>query len=654
MYDGRVSRERVLLTLVALVGLAATTFAFVARIAPLQRFFGHALWPLLLATPLLLAVLGTGVLLRWLVERRFGATRVALPAPVVLGLDLAVGLPALGTLCFVLACVDCSRALLTGPALALAALGLLSLRGRASALHVVPLEDWPSFACFACVALGLLGAAMVAQLPPFTIDEVAYHMAAPKAWIQEGRVTELPLNSHSYFPFGVESAALPLLLWAGETGTRAFHFVILALFATGLGLGYAWLESLGGRRSAALAVAVLASTPPLVLTGGVAWVDAPLLALTFALCIRLSRALEEGFEPPTLGQLALVVAAGTLTKYTWSVALVAGFVATAIAARGSRKALVGLAASGAAGVALGSVFFVRNALWTGNPVAPFLDAATPAVTGFNTGTSQLELWKNYLYDGTMVDESIGPTLLGLALAFAVLQRSLAGMGITRALGVMSTLGLLALGTLGAAGRLLLPFACVAGVLGVLALERATAEHPRAQRLVALAVLMSAYVQLTFAMTAVAQYEPFAPLSTSDAEIVARERPIARATAFIDAQLPPDSLTLVLGIHESYDFAHRVRTGGNFDGPRVARYLIAESPAALYAKLRRDGFTHVAVYAKSLLVGEGQERGRQAEWRTRISVASSARLSRLLQEHADSVAQGEGVMVFALRAEPGPR
>ena len=40
----------------------------------------------------------------------------------------------------------------------------------------------------------------------------------------------------------------------------------------------------------------------------------------------------------------------------------------------------------------------------------------------------------------------------------------------------------------------------------------------------------------------------------------------------------------------------MRGGGNFDGPRVSAYLEQPTPEALYAKLKGDGITHVAVVA----------------------------------------------------------
>ena len=53
---------------------------------------------------------------------------------------------------------------------------------------------------------------------------------------------------------------------------------------------------------------------------------------------------------------------------------------------------------------------------------------------------------------------------------------------------------------------------------------------------------------------------------------------------------------MVGLNETFWFAHRVRGGGNFDGPRVSRYLQAPMPEALYNRLRADGITHVAVFA----------------------------------------------------------
>ena len=85
-------------------------------------------------------------------------------------------------------------------------------------------------------------------------------------------------------------------------------------------------------------------------------------------------------------------------------------------------------------------------------------------------------------------------------------------------------------------------------------------------------------------------------AASDTEFLTKQRPSFKTVQSIDALVPPGARTLVVGLNETFWFARRVRGGGNFDGPRVSHYLEMPTPEALYARLKNDGITHVAVVA----------------------------------------------------------
>jgi hypothetical protein len=642
---GSMVRAR-LLTLVSLLALAALTATFVARVDPLRTLLLRIAVPLALALPVCVAALGAGRGLRLSIERALGqrAPDTGLYASAA---DFTAGLPLFGTLCCLVACVSTASHVLLVPLIACAALGLQQsmravLRGMPEPLTLSP-SAWIIVASAAAVALTM------AQLPPCTRDEVAYHLAVPRAWVLEGRVVELPLNSHSYFPFGVESAALPLLAVAGHDGAIAFHFVMLASLLAGLILLHGFLAQFAAPSGSALALICVASTPALVLTSGTAWIDAPLLALTLGLSHALSQALRAELSTPALARVALFVAAGALTKYTWAVVLMVGFGAALVACGARREPLLRLTACAVAGLTLGSVFFVRNLLWTGNPVAPFLDPSTPHVAAFNQGQSLADVLLNYVFDPLMVDESLGALLLAFALVFVAVQRELIDAPFARALGALSLLALCMLVALGAAGRLLVPFAVLPAGLALTGLARlCSSSAPRLGRAVAAACIAIALGQLAFLVTAVAQYEPLAVLREDEANVLARLRPLYPAIRFLDDHLPDRSRTLVLGIQESYWFRHNVRSGGNFDGPRVTAFLSANSPSELAARWRRAGFTHVAYYRKNLIVGASPLAGRRAESKTTLDPATAALLRDTMNQHTTTLAEAEGVVLLAVR------
>src|SRR6185436_16110206 len=91
-------------------------------------------------------------------------------------------------------------------------------------------------------------------------------------------------------------------------------------------------------------------------------------------------------------------AAGLLTKYTFL-----PFAVVAWAIRRKRPHAIALA---------GLVFFVRNAIHTFNPFAPFFGLDAPHVSGYRA----LAL-ADYVFEGRFVDEAIGASIVALP-AFA--------------------------------------------------------------------------------------------------------------------------------------------------------------------------------------------------------------------------------------------
>ena len=112
--------------------------------------------------------------------------------------------------------------------------------------------------------------------------------------------------------------------------------------------------------------------------------------------------------------LAAALGAGLLTKYTFiPIALIALLVT-----RRFRGVLPG--------VAIGSIFFIRNLILTGNPIAPFLGALAPHVAHYRAGA----FISDYIFDGRFIDESLGASvLMTIPLAAGLLSWILIGAGI---------------------------------------------------------------------------------------------------------------------------------------------------------------------------------------------------------------------------------
>jgi hypothetical protein len=527
--------------------------------------------PLLLACVAAVACIGVGAL-----GRR--------AARVDLALDFLIGYPLFGALCFVVALLKISAWTMT-PLLVVCALagvrvmlvpGLAPLalpRANAALLAVV--------AVFAC-------AFVAAQAPPASLDEVAYHLAVPHTWALEGRAVELPLLSHSYFPMGVESADLPFFA-LGDDGVASHFLHLLAALAVSL--------LLARRTESWLAVAAIVTTPALAVTAGWSLVDWPLAGLFVALWIA-----DDDWTA------SAATAAGLLVKYTF---LPFALVIWAIRRRMPRWIVLA-----------GLVFFVRNLVLTGNPIAPFFSAGAPAVTHYR-GVALAD----YVFSGTFLDESLGACLLALA-PFALGLVPLVVLGLA-----------IALFLLGPSSRILVPYLVVPAASAAPTLQR---------RVLAVVVWVAVIVQTFFVAWFTARGDAFSLLAggKSDEQYLTAQRPSYSATAWLNTVLPPDSRTLVVGTDETYWFTHRVRGGGNFDGARVSHYLELPTAEALRERLRRDGITHVAVL--SVTAPPTSDERKQEERQTTLSPDAQKVLVRMLDQNAASLMSRGSTTLFTLR------
>ena len=596
--------------------------------------------PAALAGAEILAAIGVSALLHALLRRALPGTAPRLST------HLIVGLPLYGTLVYAAASWSTAKApmavVLAVPALAGAV--AVALRG----------VRWPSFApagllgFASCALLGVVFTCAIvwATLPPATIDEVAYHLAVPKIWVLEGRVVELPLIATSYFPFGVESAHLPALALLGDVGALTAHLVHLALAAAVLVLVVRWMAARASMGAALLAAAAIATPPALMTSAGLAWNEWPLLGIALVLFFSLEQWAEADGPPPACS-VALALASGFSTKYTFVPMAAAALLGAAFLLRGRVRTLA--IATGCGGV-LGSAFYLRNLFWTGDPVAPFLQPLAPAAGHFNSARGFIDLLRRYVYDPNLIDESIGATLfIAVLLLLVALPKS------GRFVRVMTvTIGAAALLVLGGApsARLVVPFLAPLALMGIVALDRLPLR-----RLFQSLLLVAASVQAaqgiffldTFAPISLLQKGPGGgPQLSGKAFLAQRPENFYPAIDWIDARLPPQSRLLVIGLHRLYWFSRPVRGGGNFDGPRLAAYLTADDPAQLRARFRGDGITHVAIFKTLLQVGDGPAgEGYRAESRTVLTQRQLAVLHAALDFGAKPIGEDKVAELYRL-------
>jgi len=586
--------------------------------------------PMLLAIVEALAAIGTARALRR-IGRRSADSASASQLAGSISAQLLVGLPIHGTLLFLAAGLfSTSRLVVCGVTLPAALYAAATWRSERRPTHPEPrVRD--ALGALAITVAGVI-AFLFAQLPAFSLDELAYHLAVPMQWIVEGRVSVFPLNSHSWFPFGLESADLFALRLLGHDGAVASHFV--RVFC-----GIALVRLLAQRlarespRPLWLAAAIV-TTPALLVTVGWSWNEVALTGIVVVLFLALEDAVRSGDDLTWIG---LAMSAGLLTKYTFApIALLLVGAGLLACEPTQRRRLARAAAIG--GVA-GSIFFARNALLTGNPFEPLLTQGTGDV-GFRWTGSALTTAASYVFDPRIIDEALGISLL--LLAPLSLPRADSPFARRSCVALLVACGASALLTPSA--RVFLPFLIVPALVGGLTISRLGVP---ARRAIAIVLGIAIPAQLAVVAYLLDADDPLTLLldRASVPEWLSTHRPITSDVLWIDAALPPRSRTLVLGIHELFWFSHEVRGAGNNDGSLVSTYLRAGDPERLRDRLKSDGFTHLANGRGLVLDRSADFKGRERATLLDAEVTSTLTEFLLTQR---LVAIREPTMLFELR------
>ncbi|HEY2093582.1 MAG TPA: hypothetical protein VGJ81_17040 [Thermoanaerobaculia bacterium] len=586
---------------VAILIAALLTLTFIVRFLLIGYFFGRAGASLGFALLEALAIAGAGHLAR---RRRPG-----------LALSFVIGYPLFGTVCFLVGMLKVNAATMLVVTIVFALAGIFALyenwqsgegraqgaEGRAQgAEDLSALSSLRSALWSVPVALVLILGFIAAQAPPSSLDELAYHLAIPHAWVLAGRAIDLPLISHSYFPLGIESADLPSLTLLGSlAGGIASHFLhLIAALAT--------TAVIHRRTRNALLTAAIVTTPALALTAGWSLVDWPLLGICVAFLDVDER--ESG------------LAAGLLTKYTF-IPFALLLVLLPAGEGGAKRRMRGVRLATIAAALAGSIFFIRNLILTGSPIAPFITAHVPHVANYR----ELTLG-SYIFDGRYLDESLGASLLAALTA----------------IGGPVALALLVVGAVlwmtAPSARLLIPF-----------FGAAATEAKLDWRALRLVLVVAVAAQLFLVAYYVDRTDAFSLLAAkqTDEQFLTKARPSYASVSWLNAALPASSRTLVVGLNETYWFDRRVAGGGNFDGERVSAYLDAPTPEALKARLTNDGIDHVAVFAPPSMADPKKMEERE----TRLTPSTQRSLSQLLDKYAVDVTSRAGATLFTLQNSP---
>ncbi len=266
--------------------------------------------------------------------------------------------------------------------LLVAALGLLGGRSqgvmarelREALANGVRLPPW-GWAVAALFAL-LAAIPLIGVWTPPTLtrewDSLSYHLADPKIYWQAHRIVPLPWESHSNFAFTAEMWYLFGLMEGGVPLAKLFHF------ACGVGACLA-IYAFGRRHLSPtvglLAALLFASTPLVLWEAGTAYADlAPTFFGTLALLAVANGIAERNERWLWVGAVLMGLTLSTkATSLTTLALLTAGllFWRLRVLKQKPFPAVRTLAVWCLLALAIGSPWYVKSAVNTGNPVYPF-------------------------------------------------------------------------------------------------------------------------------------------------------------------------------------------------------------------------------------------------------------------------------------------
>ncbi len=492
----------------------------------------------------------------------------------------------------------------------------------------------------AFLSITLFLAFTIALLPPTDWDGLGYHLVGPKLYLQQHNIfPSIDFPSLSYPGLLEMNFALAMAV-RGDISAKLMHFGFVFLLG-----GLVWLiaRKFLRMKSGRLALLFLFSMPMVPTLAGWAYND---LALAF---FELAAVyfLVYSFQSSVFSRRALVLSgifAGLAMGLKYTSAVAVGTVGVLLLWQLWRRkespanSLRAVAAFALPALAVGSPWYLKNWLFTGNPVYPFLfggvfwdDFRAAAYAGAGSGIGwnwaalaslpvQLTLGvrdANFtdgrtgvlflallppvlMYGIFRYRKKVQPPALSILLMFALAQFAFWTLGVVWSAGLWQS-------------RLLLPmFVALSPALAWIVDDLAHLDHPQFSLrqflllFIAFALTLGVVDQL-FAnhigsRTGWVYYRPdrYIGGAESRADYLSRRTGAHfRALSRLNRELPADAVVQFLWEPRTYFCQIDCHPDGILDIYGHWQYLYGKDAAAINAALRRDGVTHVLVFSAGL-------------------------------------------------------
>jgi hypothetical protein len=273
-------------------------------------------------------------------------------------------------------------------------------------LSVPTRGDVLAWGCWTFLVLSATLNLLAALAPISGTDVLAYHLAIPKVWVEEGRIRYVPGVYYSTAAFGLEMVFTMALLLGSPIAAQVVHFGYGIMAA---GVVYLLASRAFSARAGLLAAILFYAITDVNVQSSIALVDLGAAAYLLAGILAALRWREQGGRWYLVAALLAGFHAGTkMPNLAAAEALWLAMAIHAIACRELSTTWRQLCVAGVVSAIVAAPWFLRSWAWTGNPVYPYLNSTFQG-RDFSPEASERQL--SLQYYKTIGDRSLDRLLL---------------------------------------------------------------------------------------------------------------------------------------------------------------------------------------------------------------------------------------------------